>query len=188
VHAGYADILQPDLALVSTAHLDGVLIFGTNDVETSLLPALLALIDALEDDVGQFGLLDGDHLHGEVALLPSDHAREGLLADLALELGEVVRHHHARHLLLHLAVDPHLQAQHVHALAGTLALAGRDQEVVRSAVVTEAKLAAAAYVLIGFVDAVELSQEELAFFFSFALIAADLNHSILHTSQLHDIS
>lgn len=95
---------------MSTTHLDRILIFGTNDVQATLFPALLALVYSLENDVGQFRLLDGDHFHREIALLPSHHTREWLFANLALKLGEVVGHYHTSHFLLHLAVDPHLQA------------------------------------------------------------------------------
>lgn len=173
---------------MSTTHLDRVLILRTDDVEASFLPALLALVNALQDDVGQFRLLDGDHLHGEVALLASDHTWEGLLADLTLKLGEVVGHHHACHFLLHLAVDPHLQAQHMHTLAGTLAVARGNQKIVRSAVITKTELAVSADVLIGFVYSVELSKKELSLFFSLALVSADLHRAVLHSSQLYDVS
>lgn len=92
---------------MSTTHLDRILILRADDVQTTLLPALLALVYSLKDDVGQFRLLDCDHFHRKVALLPSDHTWEWLFAYLALEFGEVVGHYHACHLLLHLAVDPH---------------------------------------------------------------------------------
>jgi hypothetical protein len=95
---------------MSTTHLDRVLIFRTDHMQTTLLPALLTLVYSLQNDVGQFRLLDGDHLHREAALLASDHTWEWFLADFALKLSEVVGHDHACHLLLYLAVDPHLQA------------------------------------------------------------------------------
>jgi hypothetical protein len=188
VHAGDADVLESYFALVSASHLDGVLVFGADDVEAAFLPALLALVDALEDEVGQSGLVDGDHLHRVAGFRPGDHARERLLADLALELGEVVGHHHARHLLLHLAVDPHLQAQHVHALAGTLALARRNQEVVRRAVVAQAELAAPADRLARLVHPVEFPQEQLPLLLAAPGNPSDLHHAVLHSAQLHDVA
>jgi hypothetical protein len=51
--------------------------------------------------------------------------REGELADLALELGEVVGSSDALELLLHLAVYPRSQTTHMDQAAGALALAGR---------------------------------------------------------------
>lgn len=76
----------------------------------------------------------------------------------------------------------------MHALAGTLALARRNQEIFRSAIVTKAKLTASTDYLIGFMHSIELSKEELSFFFSLALIPANLHHAILHSSQLYDVS
>lgn len=74
------------------------------------------------------------------------------------------------------------------ALAGTLAFARRNQKVVRSTIVTEAKLTDSADGLIGLVYSIELSKEELPFIFGLALIPADLHHAVLHSSQLYDVS
>jgi hypothetical protein len=76
----------------------------------------------------------------------------------------------------------------MHALAGTLALARRNQEIIRSTIVTEAELAVSADGLISFVDSIELSKKELPFFFSLALIPAELHHAVFHSSQLYDVA
>ncbi len=104
-------------------------------MQTAFFSTLLSLIDALKDEVGCLRFFDSDHLHGEVALCSLDHPWEGLLADLTLKLSKVVRNDHTRHLLLHLTVDPHLQALHVNALAGTLTFARGNEEVVRGTVI-----------------------------------------------------
>lgn len=48
---------------------------------------------------------------------------EGLLTELTLELGKIVRGNHTIHFFLDLAVNPHLQAIYVDNLARTLAFA-----------------------------------------------------------------
>jgi hypothetical protein len=63
VQARYTDILQSDLALVSSPHFDRVLVLGTDHMQTALLLAFLALVDALQDEIGGFRLLNGDHFH-----------------------------------------------------------------------------------------------------------------------------
>lgn len=106
VLSGDTDILQPDLALMPSPYLHRILIFRSNDMQTTLFLTLLPLVDPLQDAVRDLRLIDSDHLEAEVIAASGDHPREGLFADLALELGEVVRNHHACYLLLDFAVDP----------------------------------------------------------------------------------
>ena len=93
-------------------------------MQAALLFALLALVYALEDDVGEFRLVNCYHLQVEVVCRASYNSWEGFLADFALEFSEVVRNYHSRNLFLDLAIDPHLQALHMNALTGALALTG----------------------------------------------------------------
>lgn len=76
----------------------------------------------------------------------------------------------------------------MHALTGAFAFAGRDQEVVRCAVITEAELAVSLDDLVGIMDSVELAKEELLLLVVFLGDSTDLDHSVLHSPQLHDIS
>lgn len=59
-------------------------------MQASLLLALLALVDALENEVGSFGLIDADHLHSEAGAGSGHQSREGFLTDFALEFSEIV--------------------------------------------------------------------------------------------------
>ena len=54
---------------MAPAHPDDVVVVRAYQVKATLLPALPPLVDALEDEVGFLGLLDGDHLHFEVVAL-----------------------------------------------------------------------------------------------------------------------
>ncbi len=105
-------------------HFYGVLVLRADHVQAALLFALLALVYALKDDVGEFRLVYCYHLQVEVVCRASYNSWEGFLADFALEFSEVVRNYHSRNLFLDLAIDPHLQALHMNALAGALALTG----------------------------------------------------------------
>ena len=93
-------------------------------MQAALLFALLALVYSLQDDVGEFRLVYCYHLQVEVVCRASYNSWEGFLADFALEFSEVVRNYHSRNLFLDLAIDPHLQALHMNALTGALALTG----------------------------------------------------------------
>ena len=105
-------------------HFYGVLVLRADHVQAALLFALLALVYALQDDVGEFRLVYCYHLQVEVVCRASYNSWEGFLADFTLEFSEVVRNYHSRNLFLDLAIDPHLQALHMDALAGALALTG----------------------------------------------------------------
>jgi hypothetical protein len=188
VESGDRDVLQPDFALVTPAHPHDVVVVRTDQVQTTLLPAFSPLVDALQNDVGFFRFVDSDHFHVE-AVASSDHPREGLLADLALKLGKVIGNHHAGDLLLDLTVDPHLQTLNVHALTGTLALARRNQEVVRSVIVAETEFAVSRDLVSGVMDAVELSQEEVfLLFLVFLDHSSDFDHTVFNSSQLNDVA
>ena len=105
-------------------HFYGVLVLRADHVQAALLFALLALVYTLQDDVGEFRLVYCYHLQVEVVCRASYYSWEGLLADFALEFSEVVRNYHSCNLFLDLAINPHLQALHMNALAGALALTG----------------------------------------------------------------
>jgi hypothetical protein len=154
---GNADVLQPDFALMPSPDFDSVLVFRTDNMQAPLFLTLPPFVDAFKDDVGQFGLVNRDHLKVEVVAGPGDHAGEGLLADLAFEFGEVVGNHHPSDLFLDFAVDPHLQALHVNTFTGALAFAGGDQEVLRRIVIAKAELTGAYDDLIGIVDSIEFA-------------------------------
>lgn len=106
------------------AHFYGVLVLRADHVQAALLFALLALVYALEDNVGEFRLVYCYHLQVEVVCRASYYSWEGLLADFTLEFSEIVGNYHSRNLFLDLAIDPHLQTLHMNALAGALALTG----------------------------------------------------------------
>lgn len=76
----------------------------------------------------------------------------------------------------------------MHALAGAFAFAGRDQEVIRSAVIAEAELAVSLDDFVGIMNSVELAKEELLLLVVFLGDSADLDHSVLHSPQLYNVS
>ena len=164
-----------------------VLVLRTDHVKTALLFAFLTLIYTLKNHIGCFGLFDCYHFHRETRCRSSDHSGERFFADFALKFGEIVRDDHASDFFLDFAVDPHLEALHVHALAGSLALAWRDEEIIWGVVITEAKFAVSSDGFSCFVHSVELAKEEV---FSLLLLlnAADLHHPILNAPQLHYVA
>lgn len=76
----------------------------------------------------------------------------------------------------------------MNSLTRAFAFAGRDQEVFRGAVIAEAELAVSLDDLVGIMDSVELAQEELLLLVGFLGDSTDLDHSVLHSPQLHDVS
>lgn len=187
MHARHAYVLKPDLTLMSTPNFDCVFVLRTDNVKTTLLFAFLSLIYALKNHIGCFGLFDCYHFHGETRCGSSHHSGEGFLADFALKFGEIVRDDHTSDFFLDLAVDPHLEALHVHALAGSLALAWRDEEVIWGVVIAEAELAVSSDGFSCLVHSIELAKEEVLSLF-LLLNAADLHHPILNAAQFHYIS
>ena len=99
------------------AHFYGVLVLRADHVQAALLFALLALVYALEDDIGVFRLVYCYHLQVEVVCRASYYSWEGLLANFTLEFSKIVGNYHTCNLFLDLAIDPHLQALHMNALA-----------------------------------------------------------------------
>jgi hypothetical protein len=110
------DVLESDLALVSSSHPDNIVTVRTYQMQATLFPALFALVDSLEDEIGLLGLVNSYHLHLE-GLTSCDHPGEWYFADLALKLGEVIGDNHACDFLFDLTVYPHLQALHMNPLA-----------------------------------------------------------------------
>ena len=74
------------------------------------------------------------------------------------------------------------EALHMYTLAWAFAFAGRDQEVVSCAIITETELAVSLDYLIVIVDPVELAKEELFFLIVFLGNSTDLDNSVLHSS------
>lgn len=159
MHPRNTDILQSDLALMPPPHLHRILILRAHHMQAPLFLTLLSLVDALQNDIGVFWLVNCDHLQVEAIRHSRDYSRKRFLAYLALEFSEIVRYHHPRHLLLHLAIDPHLQALHVNPFTGPLALAGRNEEVVRAVIIAKAELACSSNLFVRFVNPVELAEE-----------------------------
>ena len=94
---------------------------------------------ALEHEVGHFRALDVDEF--EFLEPVDDSLGQRLLADLALAALPVVGDAGLERLFSNFAVDPLLQAEVVDELAGSLALARRDEEVVVLLRVSETDLA-----------------------------------------------
>lgn len=159
MHPRNANILQPNLTLMAPSHLYCILVLRADHVQAALFFTLLAFVDALEDRVGVFWLVYCDHLQVEIIRRPCHHPRKWLLADFALEFCEIIRNHHARNLLLDLAINPHLQALHMDPLARALALARRNEEVIRGIIITQTELACTCNLLVCFMHSVELSEE-----------------------------
>lgn len=124
VVAGHGDVGDSDFAVVAAAELDASLgdVLDHHD-------ALGLLAGSLQDEVVALGLFDGQQLDGPVVRRLDDDWQLRL-ADLALELLEVVVERAADHLLLDLDADPLQQALQVHRPAGARAPAGIEQEVV----------------------------------------------------------
>lgn len=173
---------------MSSAHLDGILVFRANDMQAALLTTLLPLVDALQDKIWQSWLIYRDHLHWKACLLASDHAREGFFANLTLKLGKVIGHYHAGHFLLDFTVNPHLEAKNMHTFAWALALAWGNKKVLRCVVITKAKLAVATNSFICLVDSVKLSQKQFSFCFIFPRNATNLDYSILDPAEFYNVS
>ena len=106
------------------SYLDWVVFLGRDEVQAPLLLVLLLVAETLKDDVGLIGLAYCHHLH--VFVLEAHDLGEGVFANLALELGEVVGCCDPLQLLLHLAVYPSLQATHMDGPAAALAVAWRN--------------------------------------------------------------
>lgn len=123
---------------MAAADLDGSVFFGRDEVQASLFLVFLLVAETLKQNVGLIGFGDGHHLH--VFVLEPDQLREGKFADLALELGEVVRCCDTLQFLLDLAVDPGLQTADMDEPAGPLALARRDQRIALSFFITQTDL------------------------------------------------
>lgn len=155
-------------------------------MQVLLLFRLVPLVQALEDYVGLLRFLDRDHL--DLLALEQDGLGEGLLADLALELGEVVGCGDAVDLLLDLAVDPHLEAVHVDQLTRPLALAGREQHIIRGGLVGQTNLAAASQPLVGRVHPILLPQVVGVPDRVGRIPVATLNHQVLHPAQLDGVA
>lgn len=122
--AGYGDVGDSDLALVASADLYAILRDVLDDHHVVGL-----LRDPLQHQVRAHGFLNGQELEFHAVFLYK--ARVFFLADLAVELLEVVLQGAADHLLLHLGLVPLLQAPEVHQSTGAAALAGRAQELPR---------------------------------------------------------
>lgn len=90
MQARYANVLKPDLTLMPPPNFNGILVLRTDHMQTALLLALLALVDALEDEIGGFRFLYGDHLHREIRTRPCDQSGERLLANLTLKFSEII--------------------------------------------------------------------------------------------------
>jgi hypothetical protein len=123
VVAGYGDISHPDLAVMAAAQFDTL---GGDVLDDHHVVGFFG--DSLEDDVVALRLVDGEELVLDVALL--DVAGVLVLADLAVELLEVVLDGAAHHFLLHLRLVPLLQAAEVDQSAGAGALAGTAEEAI----------------------------------------------------------
>jgi hypothetical protein len=86
--------------------------------------------------------VEGDHLHAR-PVRKLHQLGQQRLADLALELAEVVGDCDSVELPLDLAVDPIFEAAGMDQLAGALAVAGADEGVALCCLVAEAELARA---------------------------------------------
>ena len=138
MHPRHRDVAQSYLALVPPSHLEW-LAGGSFERDQVHVPVVLLLGDVLEDDVGVAGL--GDDQHRVLDVVLDDLLGEGHLADLALELGEVVAVDDALRFLQNFALDPLLEAEQVDQFARALALARGEQKVVLSLLVAQAHLA-----------------------------------------------
>lgn len=98
--------------------------------------------DALEDHVRSLWFIEGDHLDSCSILQLYQFGKEGL-ADLALELAEVVGDCDAVQLSFYFTIYPIFETSSMDQLTGTLAIAGTDQWVTFHRLITETDLAGA---------------------------------------------
>lgn len=150
------DVLKTNLALMSSSHFYSILVFRADDVKTALFLTFLALVYALQNEVGRRRLVDTDHFHWESVGRTSNHSWKGILAYFTLEFGEIVRNNHTSHLFFDFTIYPHFQALHVYSFAWTFAFARRDEEVVRRVVVAKAKFTVASNCLNRFMHSIKL--------------------------------
>lgn len=108
------------------------------------------LAGSLQNEVVALGFFDGQQLNGLVVRRFDDNWQFGL-ADLALELLEVVVERASDDFLLDLDADPLQQAFQVHRPAGARALAGIEQEIVLLFGLLQADLAGALLLSLGLV-------------------------------------
>lgn len=112
---------------MSSSYLDWRCFLCRDEMKAPLFLVFLFTAETLKQDVWLIGFADGHHFH--VLVFKPNQLREGELADLALELSEVVRGCDSLQFLLDLAVDPGLETADVDESACSLALARRNQRI-----------------------------------------------------------
>ena len=148
--SGDRDVRDPDLAVVAPSDLDRRVLLARDQVEPPLVPVLMLVAYALEENVRLVGLGDGHHLH--VFVLESDDLGKRGFANLTLEFGEVVALDDSFDFLLDLAIYPCFKTTNVDQPAASLAVAGRYKGVRLSLLATKTNLAAILSLLDGLVS------------------------------------
>lgn len=135
------DVSNSNFALMSTTDLDWGVLFGRDQVQTSLLFIFLFVADTLQYDVRFVGFGDGHHLN--IGIVESNYLRKRKLTNLTFEFCKIIALGDSFDLLLHLAVDPSFKASHMNQSAAAFAVTGRYQRIGLALFVAEAYFAAA---------------------------------------------
>jgi hypothetical protein len=141
---------------MTSSYFDYVSILRANNMKTSFLLTLFSLIYALENNIRLLGLINCYHFHFEV-LTSIYHPRKGLLTNLTLEFGKVIRNDHSCNFFFNFTINPHFKALNMYTLARTFTFTRRNQKVIRSIVITEAKFTVSCNNFISFMNITELA-------------------------------
>lgn len=136
-----AYIIESDLALMSSADFNWIVLVRTDQVKVSLFFFFfhLFIAKALQHYIWLVWLVKNDHFD-DSRIFQHDILGQNLLADFAFEFREVVGGRHSDNFLLNLTVDPILQAAHMNNLTTSFTLTWIDQWILRRAFLAKTNL------------------------------------------------
>ena len=144
------------------------------------------LIQVLENNIRFVWLLNHQHLYLLWPFL--DNFREGNFTKLTLEFSEINCHSNSKRLLLHLTLNPDLQAINVNQLAGSFAVTRRYQKVVVSAFITQTELTCSIEILSHSMNSILFSKMVSFSDWICSVMGSALYDQILHSSHLDCVS
>ena len=102
---------------MASANFDGSPFFSCYDMEKSLIFGYFYILvdEAFENDVWLLGFIDGHHF--DLVAANFNDSREWIFTYFTLELSKIIRISNFIDILLHLTIDPLLQASYMNLLA-----------------------------------------------------------------------